>query len=297
MRGGIPQSDVREHGDQRARGVTPGRCPVARHRPYPDHPALPQRQEDALLRDVLLTVLLIAGLSLATAPVLAILIISFCLSFLPGIDWERRSLGVKVLAAVGIAVVLGGIFVFFFLGSIFNGVNGGSTPNLGPLATGPAILVVVLAFLALVSLVLVGYSYSMYRTFSDRLGPGANAGRFDRASAEIEDRIAEVAAAQWGNMTIYGGNNPFIGTGPRLLNEDWSIAIELDRASGPGRNSRVAHKSGLRSHRPSRIAPGYPNADAEGQRRGAAAQRAHIGPQRSRSCRRGRALPVGQPGH
>ena len=197
-----------------------------------------------LLRDLLLTVLLLAGLYLATVPVIAILIISACLSALPG-DWERRALGVKVLVGIFIAVVIGVVIVYFFLGSAFNGANGGATPNLGPLATGLSIIVVVLAFLALIGTVLVGYSYSMYRIFSDRLRPGATAGRFDRAPGEVEGRIAEVAAAQWGNMTIYGGDNPFIGTGPRLLNEDWSIAIELDRAPGPGRSSsRSAHKSG-----------------------------------------------------
>ena len=102
-----------------------------------------------------------------------------------------------------------------------------------------------LIFLVLIGTILVGYSYRMFRTFSDRLRPGANADRFDRASEEVEARIAEVAAAQRGNMTIYGGDNPFIGTGPYLLNEDWSIAIELDRAPGPGKNSsQAAHNSG-----------------------------------------------------
>lgn len=198
-----------------------------------------------LVRGVLLTVLLIVGLYLATVPIFAVLAISFCLSRLPSVNWERRSLGVKVLAGFGIATVVGVVIVFFFLGSIFSQVNGGTTPSLGPLATGLSTIVVVLAFLVLIGAVLVGYSYSMYRTFSDRLRPGASADRFDRASEEVEARIAEVAAAQRGNMTIYGGDNPFIGTGPRLLNEDWSFAIELDRAPGPGRNSsRSAHKSG-----------------------------------------------------
>lgn len=198
-----------------------------------------------LMRGVLITVLLIVGLFLATVPIFAVLVISFCLSRLPSVNWERRSLGVKVLAAVGIVIVVGAVILYFFLGSIFNGINGGAAPSLGPLATGLSTLVVVLAFLALIGAVLVGYSYSMYRTFSDRLRPGASADRFDRASEEVEARIADVAAAQRGNMTIYGGDNPFIGTGPRLLNEDWSIAIELDRAPGPARNSsRSAHKSG-----------------------------------------------------
>jgi hypothetical protein len=198
-----------------------------------------------LLRDVLLTILLILGLFLATVPIIAILAIAFCLSFLPGVQWERRSLGIKVLAGLGVAVVLLAIAAFYLVGSYANQVNGGASPNFGPLATGLTTLVVVLAFLALIGMVLVGYSYSMYRTFSDRLRPGENADRFGRAPDEIEARIAEVAAAQRGNMTIYGGDNPFIGTGPHLRNEDWSIAIELDRAPGPGKNSgQAAHKSG-----------------------------------------------------
>ena len=185
-----------------------------------------------MLRDVLLTVVLIAGLFLATVPVIAILVISLCLSFLPGVQWERRSLGIKVLIGLGIVLVLAAIAVFYLVGSYFNQANGGAAPSFGPLATGFATLVVVLIFLVLIGTILVGYSYSMYRTFSDRLRPGASAGPFDRASEEVEDRITQVAAAQRGNMTIYGGNNPFIGTGPSLLNEDWSIAIELDRAPG-----------------------------------------------------------------
>ena len=87
-------------------------------------------------------------------------------------------------------------------------------PSLGPLATGPTILIVVLVFLALSARSWWGTPYSMYRTFSDRLRPGALACQFDPASAEIEDRIAEVAAAQWGNMTIYGGTTPLSGPGP-----------------------------------------------------------------------------------
>src|SRR6266566_4752549 len=206
-----------------------------------------------LLRDVLLTVLLIAGLFLATAPIIAILVISFCLSFLPGVQWERRSLGIMVLVV----------------------------------------------FLILIGTALAGYSYSMYRTFSDQLRPGAMPGRFDRAPEEVEERIARVAAAQRGNMTIYGGDNPFIGTGPRLLNEAWSLAIELARAPGPGRSSsRPAHRSGSYVPiDPRRIAPRHQGAAAEGQGRRPAAERAHYGAQHARSCRRRRQLPVGQPGH
>ena len=109
MRGGIPQSGYANTVTSELlashRAVAPSLgidlIPIVRH-------CLSARNAQ-VLRDVLLTVLLIAGLFLATAPIIAILIISFCLSFLPGIEWERRSLGVKVLAGRVVAVVIGAI--------------------------------------------------------------------------------------------------------------------------------------------------------------------------------------------
>ncbi len=196
-----------------------------------------------LLRDLALTVLVVLGLYLATVPVLAILAISLCLTFLPGAGWERRSLGVKAFAGAAIVVVVAVVIIYFLLGSIASGANGDTTPNLGPLATGFSIILVVLAFLVLVGLTLGSYSYSMYRTFSDRLGPESDAGRFDRASSEVEARISEIGAAQRGNMTVYGSGNPFVGTGGRIPGGEWSIAIELDRAPRPGQAGPRGHRS------------------------------------------------------
>jgi len=184
-----------------------------------------------LLRDLLLTVILIGGLYLATVPTIAILIFSFFLKFLPGVEWERRSIGVKLLAG-GVAVVARGAVVVFYLVVTYLNSAGNTIPHLGPLATGGEIIFVALAFVALAGLTLMAYSYAMYRTFSDRLRPGAEAGQFDRHEPEVESRIAEVDAAQRGNVTIYGGENPFIGTG--IVGEGWSISIELDHAEGSG---------------------------------------------------------------
>jgi hypothetical protein len=198
-----------------------------------------------LLRDVMLTVLLLAGVYLATVPTIAILVVSLCLSALPAGQWEQRSLGIRVLAILGIALVAGAIVAFYLVGSFFSSAGGGAAPNFGPVAAGVGTVFVVLALLVLAGTILVGYSFSMYRTFSDRLRPGAGADHFERGPEEVEARIAEVAAGQRGNMTVYSGENPFIGTGPRVLGENWSIAIELDRAPGPGKtSSRAARKSG-----------------------------------------------------
>jgi len=135
-----------------------------------------------------------------------------------------------------IAMVLG-LFVIFVLFQPILDAASRSPSEFGLMAglggkTGIALLV----FLGLVGTTLFGYSYSMFRTFSERLRPGAHAGRFYPADQQVEHRIAQVAGAQDGNMAIYAGENPFIGTGVR--GASWSIAIELDHAQGSGQGSQ-----------------------------------------------------------
>ena len=194
-----------------------------------------------LLRDLLLTVILIGGLYLGIGPTITVLIFAFFLKFLPGVEWERRSIGIKLIAGAAAAVVLGVLVVGYMVIDYLNSA-GNTIPHLGPLATGDEMIFVALVFVALAGSTLVAYSYAMYRTFSERLRPGAEAGRFDRYQPEVESRIAEVDAAQRGNVTIYGGENPFIGTG--IVGEGWSITIELDHAEGSGEgNTWLAPKS------------------------------------------------------
>ena len=194
-----------------------------------------------LLRDLLLTVILIGGLYLGIGPTITVLIFAFFLKFLPGVEWERRSIGIKLMAGAAAAVVLGVLVVGYMVIEYLNSA-GNTISTLGPLATGDEMIFVALVFVALAGSTLVAYSYAMYRTFSERLRPGAEAGRFDRYQPEVESRIAEVDAAQRGNVTIYGGENPFIGTG--IVGEGWSITIELDHAEGSGEgNTWLAPKS------------------------------------------------------
>lgn len=184
-----------------------------------------------ILRDLLLTVFLLAGLLFATTSIIGILIIAFLFGLvLPGVNWERHSIGLKALAGVMIAAVLA-LFVIVVLVQPILDAASRSPSEFGLVAglggkTGFALLV----FLGLVGTTLFGYSYSIFRTFSERLRPGAHAGQFYPADQRVEDRIAQVAGAQYGNMAIYGGQNPFIGTG--VLEKSWSIAIELDHAPG-----------------------------------------------------------------
>ena len=201
-----------------------------------------------ILRDLLLTVFLLVGLLFATTSIIGILIIAFLFGLvLPGVNWERHSIGLKVLAGVMIAAVLA-LFVIFVLVQPILDAASRSPSEFGLVAglggkTGFALLV----FLGLVGTTLFGYSYSMFRTFSERLRPGAHAGQFYPADQQVEDRIAQVAGAQYGNMAIYGGENPFIGTG--VLGASWSIAIELDHAPGSRKGSQW-HPSRSRGYVP-----------------------------------------------
>jgi hypothetical protein len=71
------------------------------------------------------------------------------------------------------------------------------------------------------------YMYVRSRTLCDELGPDASPRRARPRSPQLESRIARAEAAQHGNLILYSGENPFIGTGERT--RVWSIAIELQR--------------------------------------------------------------------
>jgi hypothetical protein len=188
-----------------------------------------------LIRDVLLTLLLVFSLILATVPTIIIVIIASFLGFLPGVDWQRKSFGVKLLAGAAVAAALFFIGFLWLIISLFS-----QQERLGLLPKGPAI-VTVIAFLALTAVTQMLYTYNKYRALCDRLGPDADPAPFPRLDGRVESRIAEVSAAQSGNLTLYSGENPFIGTGRR--ERVWSIAIELSRAPETGRQPWVRPRS------------------------------------------------------
>jgi len=188
-------------------------------------------RKSALARDTLLTVLLLAGLYFTTLPTIGIMVLAFVLGMLPRVQWERKSVGVKLLTGVSAVVVLGSLAAMWIVLRLFGQVSR-SIPQLGPLASGYVTIVAALIVLVLLSVVLVSYSYAKYRTLTERLNPQADPNRADRAEEWAESRIDEIRAAQNGNVVLYSGENPFIGTGTR--DRVWSIAIELNRAHSAG---------------------------------------------------------------
>ena len=73
-----------------------------------------------------------------------------------------------------------------------------------------------------------------YRTLMQHLQ--LNAPRPAPPPGPAEARINLVEGAQWGNITLYATEDPFIGTGGRLaidgeVKEHWSIAVKLEAAN------------------------------------------------------------------
>jgi hypothetical protein len=184
----------------------------------------------ALVRDIVLTILLAAGLALAFLPTIAVLIIAFGLAFLRGPAWQRRSVGAKVGIAAGVTVALVGAAVLIAVISLLSRLTGTAAPGL--LAGIGRNLAALIAFLGLTATTVIFHTSVKFRTLSERLRPEAAPTRFSPSTSQVESRISQVQAAQWGNVTLYQGENPFIGTGK--VNRAWSIAIELDRARPPG---------------------------------------------------------------
>jgi hypothetical protein len=180
-----------------------------------------------LTRSIVLTLLLLAGAILATLPTIAALVVAFMLALVPGVQWDRRSVRKSFLAGagtVGAVALIGGLtLVVAVLSGFWHNL-----PQIGLFTTIPGLVLGTLILLLLFGMSVAFYYSSAYRILGERLGPGAQAGRFPRSDDHTEERIARVDAAQHGNVTLYAGENPFIGSGPR--NRAWSIAVELDRA-------------------------------------------------------------------
>jgi hypothetical protein len=212
-----------------------------------------------LIRDIVLSVLLFVGLVTATVPLVFILAVTFVGGYLPAARHDRRSFGGKALAGLAAFIgvlLIGGILTIVLvfivvlviaakLSSAAGGSAGTSLPLTGFFSAGLFGLWSLIYVVLLIG-TLVSYFWRRDKTLAAELRPGVPAPTFRRESPRVENRIAEVCRAQYGNLALYDSfysGDPFIGTGyvPFDLffsrSEDdrpvWSIAIELSRAGAP----------------------------------------------------------------
>ncbi len=208
-----------------------------------------------LTRDIVLSVLLLAELILSPVLTVCIIIAGFFLGYLPSANWARRSRGTKILAGIGAGLLLLGLLaVVIFIAiigavvSYLHGLGSASSPGLGTIgqsAPSGGITprgVVELLLLAAMFATQVAYLHVRSRTLIEELAPDAHPRRSGPGMSLVESRIADVEAAQHGNLVLYSGPDPFVGTGTRT--RAWSIAIELQRASDSGHPARQSARSG-----------------------------------------------------
>lgn len=187
-------------------------------------------RKNILIRNILLVVTVLLGLILSPLPTIDFLLIAFLLGVLvPNVHWKQRGLVGRFVFGVSIAICLGIAGLFSFVIAI-------GTLAAAFLTTGSVVaaarqeLEIVGTFVILLVLawgVEFGYIRITFRTLIEHLQLGAPPPR--PASGPEEARIAMVEGAQHGNITLYGGEDPFIGAGVQLEPEaEWSIAIKLE---------------------------------------------------------------------
>ena len=186
-------------------------------------------RRNIFIRDVVLLVIVLAGLIIRTLPTLAFLLLVLSLGgLLPNVGRRRGGLigtllfALGTVAGVALAVVL---MILLALGSFVSSlVTGGS------LVSGAASFIgSVLAFALLLAATWATefvYLRTTFRVLAEDLRSGAESPR--AVSGAAEQRIAMVEGAQWGNITLHSGWFPFIGAG-RQSEKHWSIAIRLRR--------------------------------------------------------------------
>ncbi|TDB76595.1 hypothetical protein E1264_38315 [Actinomadura sp. KC216] len=200
-----------------------------------------QARRMRIVRDALLVVIW-AGL-LVFAPMLAIPYFALCAygTVLVRIPWRQlsgwRRLGLAVLAPWPLFWLLGmaslGFATAFFLPAGFL-TTGGTLGNAG---LGLAmVLLIVLPLSMGIPTVALGHFALVLRRLARDLQPGAHGPGPDPGGGRFANALGHVRASQDGNVTLYAGDNPFIGAGhPRSPDATvWSVVLELDRkASGP----------------------------------------------------------------
>ncbi|MEV4258260.1 hypothetical protein AB0J52_34325 [Spirillospora sp. NPDC049652] len=81
------------------------------------------------------------------------------------------------------------------------------------------------------ALIYFGHLALLFWTLSRELAPGAHGPGPRVLSPRVNVLLERIRAAQLGNVTLYSGDNPFLGAGPvrSHLTRAWSIVLELDR--------------------------------------------------------------------
>jgi hypothetical protein len=184
-------------------------------------------RRNILIRDVVLMVILVAGLIIRTKETLDFLLFAVSLGYLLPSARRRRGGPIGTVMFTLGAAAGGALAVAFMSALVFGGVLS-SLANSGSTAGGEsAFLGIAFTFILLLAATWTtefAYVRITFQNLNNDLQGGSQSPR--AVSTATEQRIAIVENAQWGNITLHSRWFPFIGAGlPTQAN--WSVAIRL----------------------------------------------------------------------
>ncbi len=202
-----------------------------------------------LVRDTVITALLLIGLSTAPVFTAAWIVVGGLAGAAIRFDWRRRSPWKTVIGYVVFGFLLMVAWIFSVTPAAFEVAYVDPLVLLsldfllelaGRATSSPPLLLAILTVLTLTAFRMV-----VYAILTIELAPGRPHApaqdRYRRAlsvNQRVARRAAQVGTAQWGNITLHGGYSPFVGSGG--VKHAWSICVELDRvASAPGQSAGV----------------------------------------------------------
>lgn len=204
-----------------------------------------------LARDIALTVISIPFYIAFAAMLVSVAAVIWWVGQWLSPRWRRPSFIIKLAVAAAV-LWAAALFVFAFVITLILSATSlgayGTSGGVPPGRVGTVLLQFVVAFVIYVAAfaaVTATYYLARNRALRRWLGFGATAPSWVE-DAWATKRMAAVGAAQHGNLTIYGGEDPFLGAGVTPLGwrsgdnavsaseRAWSIAIELNRGPGAG---------------------------------------------------------------
>jgi hypothetical protein len=197
--------------------------PVLRHALY--------AERVALIRDAAGTVLLTGALVLSAPLTLSWLfaLLPLALLTLPRIRYGARVW--RVLLVLWAVTALYPIAVVTALNPLFPTRVEGFDLSTGALVERTSLawsVALPVAFLLAAFGVALGHWIARHLAVAQHLRPGAAAVPY-AVPAQVRDRVAYVGQAQWGNVTLHGEENPFVGAGP--VHRSWTVTVPLGPAT------------------------------------------------------------------
>jgi hypothetical protein len=180
----------------------------------------------ALVRDLGFIALLIGGLWLSPIGVglyVALAVPFAALSVILSLIPRRRAVMPAWFRQSPLAAIIGLGIVTYGVGSLITVAGGAVAGHQAYVSFG--------LFLLAALVISVAHRFYVLRLLRKDLAPGETGPAPDARDSWTSGQIDWVAGAQFGNVTLYSGKNPFIGAGDpsSALATVWSFTMELDR--------------------------------------------------------------------